>query len=88
MEDNEWLPRVSESMEEYLSSDRYHQHSKTITFSDFESQEEENYIFWRSLTPRQRLELHHLMIEAIYQDKTGQSSIDNSKNIVFTELSL
>lgn len=87
MEENEWLPRVDEPMEEYLRSDRYRQHSTTITFSDFKGQEEENYIFWRSLTPRQRLELHYLMIEAMYQNTTGQSNNDNSKNIIFTELS-
>jgi len=85
MEENEWLPRVDEPMEEYLRSDRYRQHSTIITFSDFKGQEEENYMFWRSLTPRQRLELHFLMVKAIYPHELEKSSDIDLKDIVFTE---
>ncbi|MBE0649078.1 MAG: hypothetical protein IH596_15005 [Bacteroidales bacterium] len=86
MEDNEWLPRVDEPMEEYLKSDRYQQHSTAITFSDFTGQEEDNYKFWSSLTPRQRLELHSMMIKEMYPHEAEDKSLSEFTDIVFTEI--
>jgi len=88
MKENEWLPRLDEPMEEYLKSDRYRQNSSGITFSDFEGQEEANYSFWRNLTPRQRLELHFLMIETLYPNGAEKSRDENYKEIVFNEIFL
>lgn len=85
MEDNEWLPRVDEPMEEYLRSERYLQHGSKLTFSDFKGQEESNYLFWRSLTPRQRLELHVLMIEEMYPNDIEKSNDADQYDIIFTE---
>ncbi|MBL7113972.1 MAG: hypothetical protein ISS19_18685 [Bacteroidales bacterium] len=86
--DEDLLPRVDEPMEEYLRSDRYRQYGMKITFSDFKGQEEANYRFWRSLTPRQRLELHVLMIEAVYQSEIEKSNDEKPLEIVFTEITV
>lgn len=84
--DEEWMPRVDEPMEEYLRSDRYGNYSTILTFSDLESLEEANYRFWRSLTPRQRLELHRIMVDSLYQEKLKNNSDNPSnKELIFTD---
>lgn len=59
---------VNESLEEYFSSKRYRGFSKTITISSFKEQEDDNYRFWAHLTPKQRIELHYLMISYLFHD--------------------
>ena len=66
MKDESWLPRVGEPMAEYLMTNRYRESASEITFSNFRGQEETNYMFWRHLTPSQRLELHTIMTASLY----------------------
>ncbi len=85
MEDDSCMPMASESMDEYLHSDRYIESSKVIFFSDFEQQEEANYNFWRHLTHTQRLELHAMMLRTIYPPTESENTTDQSMEIVFTQ---
>ena len=85
MESEDWLPRVDEPMEEYLKTDRYRKPSSMITFSDFKSQEESNYFFWRHLTPAQRLQLHTIMVTSIYAAEISNRQDKPSYEIVFTK---
>lgn len=85
MDDESWMPRVEEPMEEYLKSDRYKRASTNITFSDFKGQEETNYAFWRHLTPSQRLQLHTIMVTSLYSDISKKYTDNASLNIVFTD---
>jgi hypothetical protein len=85
MENDDWLPRVDEPMEEYLKTDRYRKTSSVITFSDFKGQEEANYAFWRHLTPAQRLELHTIMVTSMFADEIRNRQNRSSFEIVFTE---
>ena len=72
-------------MDEYLQSDRYKESSKLIFFSDYEQQEEANYNFWRHLTHTQRLELHAIMLNNIFQNSNLENTIDPPLEIVFTQ---
>lgn len=54
-----------------------------IIISTLEEQEEANYLYWLSLTPTQRLELHYKMITAIYKD-TLMKKIKNNQKIIFS----
>ena len=84
--EEDWMPKVNEPMEEYLRSDRFRSQTSTITFSDFKGQEEANYNFWRMLTPKQRLELHQIMIASLYQDHEKNDGNNHSSNeLIFTE---
>lgn len=85
MDDESWMPRVEEPMEEYLKSDRYKRASTNIIFSDFKGQEETNYAFWRHLTPSQRLQLHTIMVKSLYADVKTQNTDNNSLKIVFSD---
>ena len=84
MEGEGLLPRVDELMEEYLKSDRYRKSLAEITFSDFEGQEEENYSYWRHLSPSQRIELHTIMVNSIYKDAFLRKTGNQIFEIVFT----
>jgi hypothetical protein len=84
MENEAWLPRVDESMAEYLKSERYRKSSQGIVFSDFEGQEEANYTYWRHLTPSQRLELHTIMVSSLYAGALIQNNDRQVFEIVFT----
>jgi hypothetical protein len=84
MEDEPFLPRVDEPMEEYLKSDRYRQSSASITFSDFEGQEEANYAYWRHLTPSQRLELHTIMVSSVYRKNDSDPNNEQVLELIFT----
>lgn len=88
MENQDWLPRVDEPMEEYLRSERYRQHKSDIVFSDFQGQEESNYHFWRKLTPMQRLELHTIMVYELYGTDPDNTIKGEPFEIQFTEISL
>jgi hypothetical protein len=85
MEDETWMPRVDEPMGDYLLSERYRKSQAMLTFSDFEGQEEANYIFWRHLTPAQRLELHTIMVTSLYADESNINATNPVFEIVFTE---
>jgi hypothetical protein len=85
MDDESWLPRVDEPMEEYLNTNRYKKSSSEITFSDFKGQEEANYIFWRHLTPTQRLELHTIMVTSLYSDEINRNPDGTFFEVKFTE---
>ncbi|MFH1936279.1 MAG: hypothetical protein ABIK52_01795 [Bacteroidota bacterium] len=63
--EEDWMPRVDEPLEEYFRTDRYRKYSTILTFSDPGGMEEANYRFWRGLTPRQRLELHRIMVDSL-----------------------
>lgn len=59
---------VSEPESVYLTSLRHQAEGKEIVISSLEEQEEANYLYWLSLTPVQRFELHYKMISIIYKD--------------------
>ena len=82
--DSTWMPRVDEPMDEYLRSDRYRNSFSGITVSDFKGQEETNYEFWRHLTPSQRLQLHTLMVQTLYNGRIIQDDANKQSDIVFT----
>ena len=50
------INEAKEPLEPYFQSPGIHKSSKRITFSTLEEREEENYRYWLSLTPEQRLE--------------------------------
>lgn len=72
---------IEEPLAEYFKSDAYAASFKTLTFSSVEEQEEENYKYWRSLTPEQRLELHYLFLVHVYFEE-----IEKNKNIPINEI--
>jgi hypothetical protein len=88
MEDESWLPGLEEPMGEYLKSDRYRKLSAGIVFSDFKGQEEANYVFWRHLTPLQRIELHTIMVSSLYADLVKENVRNQVFDIVYTEKSI
>jgi len=85
MDNESWMPRAEEPMEEYLKSERYRKLSTGIVFSDFTGQEEANYAFWRQLTPAQRLELHTIMVSTLYADTIKMNPDQSPLEIIFTE---
>jgi len=85
MDNESWMPRAEEPMEEYLKSERYRESSTDIVFSDYKGQEEANYAFWRHLTPAQRLELHTIMVSTLYADTMKMNPDQSPLEIVFSE---
>lgn len=51
-------------------------------------QEKSNYIFWRSLTPSQRLELHQMIIDSLYHEELTEDSNLPIGELTFTGFSL
>jgi hypothetical protein len=84
MNDESWLPGADEPMGEYLKSNKYHKSAAEITFSDFKGQEEANYAFWRQLTPSQRIELHTIMNNSIYNAAFHKNAGNENFELVFT----
>lgn len=58
---------------------------KEIVFTTLEGQEEANRIYWSSLTPVRRLELHYKMISQIYHDEMIKNKASCDRTIVFDE---
>jgi hypothetical protein len=85
MNDEAWLPRIDEPMEDYLTSERYRRSATAIIFSDFNGQEETNYFFWRHLTPIQRLELHTIEVASLYAAEINKNADKCIFEIVFNE---
>jgi len=52
---------------------------REIIISSLDEQEEANYMYWLSLTPLQRLELHYKMASAFWHDSL---SVKKSKKII------
>ncbi|MDD3876506.1 MAG: hypothetical protein PHT69_07775 [Bacteroidales bacterium] len=77
-------PQATDKVSEPLVS---YQHSdgqligRDIIISSPEVQEEANYLYWLSLTPRQRLELHYKMASVFWQDALLKKKI-NRKIII------
>ena len=63
------FPGVNESIVDYMNSKAYKESFTNITISSYEEQEEDNYVFWAHLTPKQRLELHFHMITGFFADE-------------------
>ena len=55
----------------------------TITISTLQGQEEANYLYWLSLTPEKRLELHYNMITHFFADELKKKI--NMDKISFSE---
>jgi hypothetical protein len=55
----------------------------TITISTLQGQEEANYIYWLSLTPEKRFELHYNLISHFFADELKKKR--NSNRIIFSE---
>ena len=60
----------------YLANDR-------IVVSSTRAQDEDNYRYWASITPKQRLELHYQMITRIYSKELKESRPYNEQPIIF-----
>jgi pectin methylesterase-like acyl-CoA thioesterase len=60
----------------YLTTDK-------VVISSTEAQDEDNYCYWASLTPKQRLELHYQMITHIYSNELKESRPYNEQPIHF-----
>lgn len=69
--------RVQETVAHYVAAD------KEIIVSSIQEQEEDNYMYWASLSPEQRLELHHHMISRIYSKELKKSRPYNEQPIIF-----
>ncbi len=55
----------------------------TITISTLQGQEEANYLYWLSLTPEKRLELHYKMVTHFFADELKKKR--NKDKISFSE---
>jgi hypothetical protein len=55
----------------------------SLTVSSVEAQDEDNYAFWRSLSPRRRLALHLKMAKEIYKEELKKTIVYDK--IYFTE---
>ncbi|MFA4853003.1 MAG: hypothetical protein WC868_04530 [Bacteroidales bacterium] len=55
-----------------------------ISISTLKGQEEANYIYWLSLTPEKRFELHYKMITHFFSDELKKNRSDNN-TISFSE---
>jgi len=75
---------VSEPEANYLSSS-IKQSNDEIIISSLEGQEEANYLYWLSLSPVQRLELHYKMITGFYSDALMKKKSRNDKKITITK---
>jgi hypothetical protein len=69
--------RVQEAGSDYVAAD------KAIIVSSIQEQEDDNYMYWASLSPEQRLELHHHMISRIYSNELKESRPYNEQPIHF-----
>lgn len=78
------FPTPDESMEEFLSSDRYRHASGKITFSSLADQDKSNYRFWSELTHLQRLELNYLQIKRLPSNHTKLTQKPDSFMLVFS----
>jgi len=78
------FPAPDESMEEFLSSDRFIQASGKITFSSLADQDRSNYRFWSKLTHLQRLELHYIQIQRLPSNHTTSTKKTDPYTLVFT----
>lgn len=54
-----------------------------LVISSTEAQNEDNYRYWASLSPEQRLELHYRMITCIYAKELKESKPYNEQPVVF-----
>ena len=81
---NDGINHAKEPLETYFQSTGFRKSSKRITFSTLEEQEEENYRYWLSLAPEQRLENVTFIIKKIYAKELAQPS--KSNRIFFDEV--
>lgn len=59
--------QVHDTGADYVSSE------KKIMVSSIQEQDENNYMYWASLSPEQRLEVHYQMITRIYSNELKKS---------------
>jgi len=68
--------QVKEPETAYLIADK-------VVISSTKEQDEDNYRYWASLSPKQRLELHYQMITRIYSEELKKSRPYNEQPIGF-----
>lgn len=68
--------QIKEPETAYLATDK-------LVISSTEAQDEDNYCYWASLIPKQRLELHYQMITRIYSKELKESKPYNEQPIIF-----
>lgn len=56
-----------------------------ICISTLKGQEEANYIYWLSLTPEERFELHYTMIIRFFSDEIEKNKKIKNDKIIFTK---
>ena len=76
------IDNMSEPESVYSNANLQHTEDKEIIISSLEEQEEANYLYWLSLSPVQRLELHFKMITTIYKDALMKKNRNDKKTII------
>jgi hypothetical protein len=74
---------LRESTASYLTSSK-HCNDSEIILSTLQKQEEANYIYWLSLTPEERFELHYILITQFFSD-TIKKNIKSTNNTIHFE---
>jgi hypothetical protein len=72
---------VSEPNADYTISSKQ---ENTIILSSLKEQEEANYIYWLSLTPEKRFELHYNLVTHFFSDEIKKNKNSNN-NIIYFE---
>jgi len=75
--------RNKNNSQEKEPGNSHHETGKEIIISSVEAQEKDNYRYWASLSPEQRLELHNQMITRIYSKELKESRPYNEQPIIF-----
>ena len=74
---------VNEPLADYLKSERFNESFRKVEISSMKEQEEANYLFWLSITPEQRLELHYEMISQYFKVQLNKSRKTVWNKIIF-----
>ncbi len=73
------------SLNEPLVNYKNTSHKKKMIISSLQEQEEDNYDYWLSLTPIQRLQAHYQLIKIIYKDQLKNNKDIDDKIIIIDE---
>ena len=69
----------------YTASSAHLNSNNEIIVSSLNEQEEANYLYWLSLSPEQRFELHYKMITHFFADEIAKNKKRKNNKITFTK---
>ncbi|MCX6231404.1 MAG: hypothetical protein NTZ33_07665 [Bacteroidetes bacterium] len=72
---------LNDASTEYITDNQ----ENKIVISSITEQENDNYDYWLSLTPKQRLEVHYNLITMLYSDKLEKNRNKPYKTIIIDE---